>query len=265
MVESGIEALLSLITHDKSGKSSSRADIFDHISKRVFLYQQRQVAKLGKAAFSILQAKDILQMLVDEVEGTNQLVESCMIYLSGELFITKLECPSYFNHYITFPFLNCVEVSSQTQLLGYLPKLYLDLTEGRVDTLQNYIVSIHGMSTPVLSNNLSIKILEMMCTSAASVIKLQCGREYGFGHDKLRATNLSLLNEDKLEGLPTNNLITERDLSRFNQEAKVAKSRNRRFKAKNIQNSMVLYKSSKEIKLDKLSRKLTAILSYCET
>ena len=47
LVEAGIEALLSLITHDKSGKSSSQADIFDHICereqilKRVFLYQQR--------------------------------------------------------------------------------------------------------------------------------------------------------------------------------------------------------------------------------
>ena len=221
MVEAGIEALLLLIPHDKSGKSSSQAYIFDHIcereqvSKRVFLYQQGRFAKLGKAALSILQAKDILQMLVNEVEGTNQLVELCRIYLSSELFITKLECLSYFNHYVTFLFLNSVEVSSQTQLLEYLSKLYLDLTEGRVDTLQNYIVSIHGMSTPVLSNNLSIKILEMMCTSAASVIKLQCGREYGFGDDKLRATNLSLLNEDELEGLSTNNLITEIDLSRF--------------------------------------------------
>ena len=120
LVEAGIEALLSLITHDKSGKSSSQADIFDHIcereqvSKRVFLYQQGRFAKLGKAALSILQAKDILQMLVNEVEGTNQLVESCRIYLSSELFITELECLSYFNHYVTFLFLNCVEVSSQT-------------------------------------------------------------------------------------------------------------------------------------------------------
>ena len=91
LVETGIEALLSLITHDKSGKSSSQADLFDHICereqihKRVSLHQQRQFAKLGKVALCILQAKDILQMLVNEVEGTNQLVESCGIYLSSEL------------------------------------------------------------------------------------------------------------------------------------------------------------------------------------
>ena len=54
-------------------------------------------------------------------------------------------------------------------------------------------------------------------------------------------------------------------MSRFDREVKVAKSKNRRFKARNIRNNMVLYKSSKEIKLDKLSRKLTAILSHRET
>ena len=47
LVEARIEALLSLITHKKSGKFSSETDLFDHICKReqvhkrVFLYQQR--------------------------------------------------------------------------------------------------------------------------------------------------------------------------------------------------------------------------------
>ena len=47
LVKARIEALLSLITLDKSGKSSSQTDLFDHICKReqihkrVFLYQQR--------------------------------------------------------------------------------------------------------------------------------------------------------------------------------------------------------------------------------
>ena len=34
LVKAGIEALLSLITHDKSGKSSSQADVLDHICER---------------------------------------------------------------------------------------------------------------------------------------------------------------------------------------------------------------------------------------
>ena len=109
------------------------------------------ICQLGKAALCVLQAKDILQMLVNETEGTNQVVESCRIYLSSKLFITELECLAYFNHYVTFPFLNCTEVSSQIQLLEILPKLYSDLTDGKIDTLQNYVVSVHGISSPVLT------------------------------------------------------------------------------------------------------------------
>ncbi|KAG1681045.1 Pyruvate carboxylase, mitochondrial [Nymphon striatum] len=222
------------------------------------------IINVAVAASSVLQAKDIIQMVIDEVEGTNQLVESCRIYLSSELFIAELECLAYFNHFVTFPFLNCVQISSQGQLLELLPKLHNDLIKGKINTLQNYIVSIHSMPTPTLSNNLSTKIIEMMCATAASAVKLQCGREYRFSKVKLRATDLSLLSEKDLEGLPTNNLVAERDFSRFDREARVAKSRNRRFKAKNIQNNMVLYKCSKEIKIDKLSRTLAAILSCRE-
>ena len=273
LVEAGIEAILTLITHDKSGKSCSQADLFYYIceregmSKRVFIYQQRRFAKLGKAAISILEAKDILQMLVDEVEGTNQLVESCKIYLSSELFVTELECLAYFNHYVTFPFLNSIETSSQTDLLVQLPALYKDLNNNKsVDTLKKFVVSIHGMSTPTLSSDLSKKIVDKMCISAAATVKLQCGREYGFADgDKLRATDLSSLPEEELQGLPTNNLVNERDLSQFDREARVTRCRNRRFKAKNIQNNMVLYKTKKQCRVDKISRKISAILSERET
>lgn len=61
-------------------------------------------------------------MLVDEVEGTTQLVESCKMYFSSELFVTELECLACFNHYVTFPFLNLIETSSQADLLVQLPE-----------------------------------------------------------------------------------------------------------------------------------------------
>ena len=131
--------MLTLITHTKSAKSCSQADLFDHIcerenvSKRVFLYQQRRFAKLGKAAASILQARDILTMLLDEVDGTNQLVESCRIYNASGLFITELKCLSFFNHNVTFPFLNCVESSSQEDLLSILPNLIKLLEKNCLD------------------------------------------------------------------------------------------------------------------------------------
>ena len=60
----------------------SQADLFDHIckgerqNKRIYLYQQQRFAKLGKTALAILEAKDVLLMLLDEVHATNQLVEA---------------------------------------------------------------------------------------------------------------------------------------------------------------------------------------------
>ena len=152
------------------------ADLFDFIckregtSKRVFLYQQRRFAKLGKPALSILEAKDIFQKLVDKVEGANQLVEACRIYLSSELFITELECLAYFNHFIMFPSLNCVETSSQAELLVILLQLYNYLRDKEVETLKDFIVSIHGMTTPTLSSEASRKIIDKMCLCAAAAI-----------------------------------------------------------------------------------------------
>lgn len=43
------------------------------LTKFVFLYQEQRFAKLGKAAALILNAKDILHMLLDEIEVTNHL------------------------------------------------------------------------------------------------------------------------------------------------------------------------------------------------
>ena len=45
---------------------------------------------LVKLLHLLSKTKDILTMLLDEVEGTNQLVESCKIYLTSKLFITEL-------------------------------------------------------------------------------------------------------------------------------------------------------------------------------
>ena len=79
-----------------------------------------------------------------------------------------------------------------------------------------------------------------------------------------RATYLSKLAANELEGLPTNNLVTERDLPRFDREAQVSKSKNRLSKAKNIRNNMVLYKTKSEVKVDKISKKIAEILNQRE-
>ena len=58
-----------------------------------------------------------------------------------------------------------------------------------------------------------------------------------------------------LNDLPTNNIISERDLSRFDRETRVAKSRN----------NIVLYLNNTDVKIDKVSRKLSILLSNHET
>ena len=271
LVEAGFEAILNLVTHDKSDKSCSKADVFDHICerenavKRMFLYQQR-FAKLGKAAASIINAIGILSMLLDEVDSTNQLVEACKIYMASDFFMTELETLAFFNFHVTFPFLNCIECSSQSDLLKILPSLYKSLLEKRTDTLSEFVVQIHGMPIPTLTTELAKEVCGMMCLSAAEAIKLQCGREYGFADEgeTLRATDLTQLQSHELEGLPTENIVTERDFSKFDREARVANCRNRKFKAKNIRNNMVLYKTETEITVDKVSRKICEALAVRE-
>lgn len=50
-------------------------------------------------------------------------------FFPSELFMNELECLAYFNHFITFPFLNCVKTSSQAELLVILSQFYSDLSD----------------------------------------------------------------------------------------------------------------------------------------
>lgn len=87
-----IEALLSTVYDNE-------------VSKRISLYQQRRFAKLGKAWASLLKALLVLTKLLDETEGTNQLVEACRIHLASKIFLAELEVFAFFNH-VTFPTLH---------------------------------------------------------------------------------------------------------------------------------------------------------------
>ena len=80
----------------------------------------------------------------------------------------------------------------------------------------------------------------LICSSS------QCGREYFPGGDQTdeSATNISELSEEKKTGLPTNNLIPERDFSVFDRLSRIAKQRNRKFKATNIRNDMTMLGST---------------------
>lgn len=96
-----------------------------------------------------------MRKLLDETKATNQLVEACSIYLASEIFLTKLEVLAFFNHHVTFPFVDSVERSNQEDLVKMLPKLYDDLMFGRADTLNESIVHIYHINVVAPTSDLA--------------------------------------------------------------------------------------------------------------
>ena len=226
---------MTLVSHDKSGKSCSQAELFDLICERegvqkcLFLYQQRGFTKLGRSAAALVEAYPMLTKLTDEISVTNQLTEDCMLYLSSEFFYTELEALAYFNQTVTFLFLHHVEISLREELLKILPKLHQNLLEGKTDILKDFAVDIWRVPMKEPSHEVGRKITNMIFHEAAKGVKLQCGREYGFDNTTtdVRATILSDLDKAELKGLTTNNLTAERKLAIYDKHAgKVGKCRN---------------------------------------
>ena len=178
---------MTLLSHYKSDKSCSQAELFDLICDRegvqkcLFLYQQRRFGKLGKSAATLIEAYSTLIKLIDEISVTNRLTEACMLYLLHEFFYTELEALAYFNHTVTF------EKSSQEEVLKILPKLHQDLLEGKTDTLKDFLAEIWKVPVKEPSSKLGKKITNMKCLEAAKGVKLQCGRQYGFDNTTTNA------------------------------------------------------------------------------
>ena len=139
-------------------------------------------------------------------------------------FLTELHVLAYFTHKVRFPLLNCVEISDQSQLLHIFPNLYEDMSNGKMDTLKEFLVSYKHLPIDELESEVVQELLKGMCTDAAEEIKLQCGREYGFSDSEpSRATQLDKPSANELTGLPTNNLDIERDFSKFSRLSEVTK------------------------------------------
>ena len=94
-----------------------------------------------------------------------------------------------------------------------------------------------------------------MCVTAAKGVELQCQHKYwGTNTDTSKVTCLNNLTSDQLKNLPTNNLNTERYLSKFGYLAsQSAQHSNRFFKAKRIRDDLVL---SGAIDVEKSSNKV---------
>ena len=254
VVECAITSILNLVSHEKSARSSNQADLFDFILQRenqvkhIEMYHERRFTKLGYSAASIIQSLPYLRMLLNETHLSNLHVEIVRLLLDSEFLLTELEVLAYFTHKVTLPFLYFVEVNSQEELLKTFPLLYSDLLEGKLQTLNDYVIHYRHIPVAYPTSDLSKKILQKMCTDAAEVFDRQAGREYGFGQYRLgrepRATELNLLTTEQLSGLPTNNCEAERHLAGFGKRAPVAKYRNKNFTAKGIRNDCTLLLSS---------------------
>ena len=124
--------------------------------------------------------------------------------------------------------------------------MYQDLLTGNPNTLEEYKVDYKHVIVEDFTNQIQ-KDTYSISVDADVRIKLQCGREYGFGdmdEEDPRATQLYKLSKAELKDMPTNNINAERDLAKFNHPAVVAKFRNWKITVKCIHNDIVLFQSS---------------------
>ena len=270
IVQCAIVALCKLIFPDTSGKSSSLSDEFDLLIekqkrvKTVYMYQERRFTKLGTTAASIIDSLDLYQLLLDQTTRNYLLVKASKLYVNCEYIICALACLAYFTYKIEMPFLNMVERSSQKDLKKHLPKLYNDLKQHNLNCLSDWHVEWKRVKISIPESDLGKLIITRMCDAVAEGLRLQRGREYGFYNEDFtpRAAIISEMQDIDLELIPSNNLICERNLSKFSNLAeKSAKCSNRHFKAKCIRNDITLYKVEQ---LKKVSNSLKTILDRSE-
>ena len=185
------------------------------------------------------------------------MVQSCKLYMDCEFSFTELEALSYFTHKVTLPMLNCVETSSQKDLLQVLLALHPDLADGKMHTF---------LQTPTSSGTRQRTSERNFISNVRECSKLQCGREYGFSDDSqlLTATQLDKLTQYELLVLPTNNLSTEKNFPKFSRLSEVAKFRDYRGQAKGIKNDMTPYKSKRGL-FQNIAKQVKKVLPARET
>ena len=138
--------------------------------------------------------------------------------------------------------------------------LYNDLKEHKLDCLIDWHVQWKRMKISAPETDLGKLIIGRMCDAVAEGLRLQRGREYGFYNEDFtpRAANINEIEDMDLELIPSNNLICERNLSKFSTLAeKSAKCSNRHFKAKCIRDDITLYKAEQ---IKKVTNSLKTLL-----
>ena len=270
-----IKSILSFVSHDKSSTPTNQADLFDYVLQRegkvkhLAMYRERRFTKLGYSCASILDALPFIEMVLNETHLSNQHTDIVRLFIESELVLTELKCLAYFTSKVSLPLLYAVEVSNQNDLCDIFPRLYKDLMNFNLETLNNWYIKYHHVEVSSPGSEIEKEILKKMCTDAAKTVERQCGREYGFGitdvEKKPRATEIyriPLAEREKIN--VTNNIIAESHLSVFDRKSQVAKFRNNKFKAKGIRNDLVLHNSAFINSPTHFLKKISAILNERE-
>lgn len=150
-----------------------------------------------------------------------------------EFIRSALKCVAIFTEKVIFPYLNLAEIGTQQNFVDILPKLYSDLQKGEMDTLAQYQVQYSFQFDSHLSK-VDDAILMRFCKYVAKALEIARGREYGFSEEgrNERGTRVNILTSEQLANLPTNNILSERELAAFDlQVKKFARATNHHFKA----------------------------------
>ena len=133
------------------------------VTKIVFLYQQKRFAKLRKAAAVLMEVRDLLTILLDEVGAMNQLIEARRLYIKWIVYCrTWMSSFLQLSCHISFFTLHRNEQSGWL-LQDFATTLMIYL---KIDTLSNFIVKRHGNSVPEVTSELAKNIINRMCSSA---------------------------------------------------------------------------------------------------
>ena len=275
IAESALKSLIKLVTHDTDGKSVSLAKDFDielekdGTAKSVSLYKERRFTKLGYSAGSVLDCLTQFKKILNDTHLNNLLVCACKLYLENDYILAALKALSFLTYKVTMPYLNCIEICDQNDLVGengILKRLSDDLKDGKMDTLKDYHVEWKhvDMSKQQPDSPLDHLILEHMCHKAAAGIDLQCASEYWKDTANPRATQLHKLTYSELQNIPTENLCTERYLAQFGMLASLSAARsNKHFKALRIRDDMMFGKVQEQ-DVDKRSSSIMKSLDSME-
>ena len=126
------------------------------------LYQERHFTKLGYSCASILDALPYIQMVLNETHLTNQHTDIVQLFVDSELLITELHCLAYFTSKVSLPLLYAVEICNQDDLCTIFPKLYQDLLNNNLETLDEFYIEYRHIQVQAPSSDIENEIIKDM-------------------------------------------------------------------------------------------------------